>query len=464
MKLLNTSELLGLKIIIVGCGKVGTTLVSQLIQEGHDITIIDTNSTKVQEIVNLYDVMGITGNGASYTIQCEAGIEEADLLIAVTGSDELNMLCCTVAKRVGNCAAIARVRTPDYSQEIGYLREKLGLALIINPELEAAREAASILGMPGALEIDSFAHGQSELIKFRIEEGNELAGQTLSNIDQKKMDSILICGVERDGEVFIPSGNFVLNEGDTISVLGTRKSVRRFISQIGMRSKAVHNAMIIGGGKAAYYLASNLLNMGIAVKIIEKDKSRCEELSVLLPKAIIINGDGSDEELLKEEGIETIEAFIPLTGIDEENIMLTLHAKMVSKAKVITKINRINFTHVIESLDLGSVIYPKYITAQAIVAYVRATKNSKGFSNIETMYHLFGQKAEAIEFIVGENNAATNIPLMELPLKKDLLVSCINRGGKTIIPRGQDIIRKGDSVVVITTHTGFKDITDILQK
>lgn len=463
MALFNKKDKNGLNIIIVGCGKVGSTLIDQLTKEGHDISIIDNNSAKIQELTNLYDVMGVVGNGASFTVQKEAGVDDADLLIAVTGSDELNMLCCTVAKRVGNCAAIARVRTPDYSQEIGYLREKLGLAMIINPEQEAATEAARILGMPFAIEVDSFAHGQAELVKFKVPEDNKLDGKALFNLDKNQSESVLICGVERNGEVFIPSGNFVIQAGDLVSVLGTRKSIRKFMGYIGIQTHSVRNSMIIGGGKAAYYLANELIHMGIAVKIIERDRNRCEELSTLLPKAIIINGDGSEEELLKEEGIEGIESFIPLTGIDEENIMLTLHAKQVSQAKIITKINRINFSNVINSLDLGSVIYPKYITSEAIIAYVRAKRNSLGSSNIETLYHIFNQQAEAIEFKVTDAEKIIDIPLMDLSLKKNLLVSCITRGGKVIIPRGQDCIKKGDSVVVITTNTGFKDITDILK-
>ena len=390
----------GLKIIIVGCGKVGTTLVEQLSKEGHDIIIIDKNAKKVQEIANIYDIMGIVGNGASYSVQMDAGIEDTDLIISVTESDELNLLCCTVAKQVGDCAAIARVRTPDYSKEAGYLREKLGLAMIINPELEAAREAARILFLPSALEVNSFAHGQAELIKFAI-------------------------------------------------------------SHIGFETKQVKNTMIIGGGKAAYYLAKNLLDVGIDVKIIESNKERCEELSILLPKAIIINGDGTDQELLREEGLPYVESFVPLTGIDEENILLTLHTRQVSKAKVITKINRINFKDVIAKLDLGSVIYPRYITSEAIIAYVRARQASLD-SNIETLYHMFDHRVEAIEFRVYEESAVTNIPLKDLALKKDLLFCFINRNGAIILPNGQDSIQVGDTVMVVTTHTGFNDLRDIL--
>lgn len=455
-------DIQGLRIIIVGCGKVGATLVEQLSKEGHDLTLIDKNAQKIQELTNLYDVMGIVGNGASYSTQMEAGIDETDLIIAVTDSDELNLLCCTVAKRVGNCAAIARVRTPDYSKEVDYLREKLGLAMIINPELEAARETARILYLPTALEVNSFAHGQAELIKFKIPEGSILDGLEIMSLSKNISSKVLICAVERDGEVYIPSGNTRLQKGDVISMVASRKMVKSFLVDIGFKTRRVKDTMIIGGGKAAYYLAVQLLHMGISVKIIEKSRERCEELSILLPKAIIINGDGTDEELLKEEGIETVQSFVPLTGIDEENIMLTLHARQISNAKVITKLNRVQFKNVIGELDLGSVIYPRYITSEAIIAYVRAKKDSKN-SNIETLYHMFDHRVEAIEFRVEKQSEVTDIPLMELSLKKNLLISFINRNGTIIIPGGNDCIRVGDTVMIVTTHTGFNGIKDILK-
>lgn len=452
----------GLSIIIVGCGKVGSTLIEQLSREGHDITVIDKNAQKIQELTNLYDIMGIVGNGASYSTQMEAGIEETDLIIAVTESDELNLLCCTVAKRVGNCAAIARVRTPDYSKEVNYLREKLGLAMIINPELEAAKEMARILYLPTTLEVNSFAHGQAELIKFKIPEGNVLDGVEIMSLGRNISTKVLICTVERDGEVYIPSGNTKLHKDDVISVVASRKLVKSFLEDIGFKTKRVRDTMIIGGGKAAYYLAVQLLHMGISVKIIESNRERCEELSALLPKAIIINGDGTDEELLKEEGIEETQSFVPLTGIDEENIMLTLYARQVSDAKVITKLNRIQFRDVIGQLDLGSVIYPRYITSEAIIAYVRAKKDSKN-SNIETLYHMFNHRVEAIEFLVEKKSEVTDIPLMDLSLKKNLLISFINRNGTIIIPGGNDCIKVGDTVMIVTTHTGFNGIRDILK-
>lgn len=451
----------GLNIIIVGCGKVGRALVEQLSKEGHYITIIDKNPEKIQSLTNLYDIMGIVGNGASYSVQMEAGIEDADLIISVTDSDELNLLCCTVAKQVGDCSAIARVRTPDYSKEVSYLRDKLGLAMIINPELEAAKEAARILYLPTALEINSFAHGQAELIKIKVPVGNTIDGMTIAHLGRKIAPNILICAVERDGEVTIPAGDFTIQRGDIISFAASRKVAKQFLEDIGFKTNQVGNTMIIGGGKSTYYLAKLLMNMGIEVKIIESNRQKCEELSILLPKAIIINGDGTDEELLKEEGIETAESFVPLTGIDEENVMLTLYARKVSKAKVITKINRMTFKTVLNDLDLGSVIYPRYITSEAIVAYVRAKRASRG-SDIETLYHIFDSKAEAIEFRIREESLVTDVCLANLSLKKNLLIAFINRNGKIIIPSGNDCIRVGDTVTIVTTHTGLKDIRDIL--
>ena len=454
----------GLKIIIVGCGKVGSTLVEQLDKEGHDITVIDTNATVVQDICNQFDVIGFTGNGASYSVQKEAGIYSADLIIAVTNSDELNLLCCTIAKRVGNCNAIARVRNPEYNTEINYLRGKLELAMIINPEYEVAREAARILALPSALDISPFAHGQAELIRFKVPANNVLDNMKIADIGQAIAGEVLICAIERDGEVFIPSGDSVLKTGDVISFVSARKKTRKFLEKIGFQTKRVKDTMIVGGGKASYYLAKQLLRMGISVKIIEQDRAKCEELSILLPEPIIINGDGTDQDLLKEEGLPYAESFVPLTGIDEENILLSLFAQQESNAKVITKVNRTAFNNIINQLDLGSILYPRYITTEAIIAYVRARANSKDNNNIDTLYHLFNNRVEAIEFSITEESDVTNISLKDLTIKKGVLVSFINRNGSIIIPSGSDCIKLGDTVMVVTTHTGFYDICDILQR
>lgn len=453
----------GLNIIIVGCGSVGATLVEQLSAEGHDITVIDKNPAKVNELTDMYDIMGVIGNGASFGVQIEAGIKEANLIIAVTASDELNLLCCTVARRVGNCAAIARVRDPDYSIETGYLREKLGLAMIVNPELEASREITRILCLPTALEVDAFAHGQAELIKFKISKGNILDGISVSSIGART-ENILVCAVERGGRVFIPKGDDVIMAGDIVSIVAQRKVARAFFKKIGSKSHQVKDTLIVGGGTSAYYLAKQLILLGTKVTIIERKKERCDRLSDLLPNAIIINGNGTDEDLLREEGIESVESFVPLTGNDEQNIMLTLYAKRVSKAdcKVVTKVGHITFYDVINNLDLGSVIYPRYITAEAIIAYVRAKTASRS-SEIETLSYMFEQRVEAIEFSVDESyESLTDVPLMELDLKENILIAFINRHGKIIIPSGQDCIKPGDTVMIVTTQKGFSEISDIL--
>ncbi len=457
----------GLSIIIVGCGKVGQTLTEQLSNEGHDITVIDKNAEKVNTLSSTYDVMGLVGNGASYSVQVEAGIENTDLFIAVTESDELNLLCCTVARRVAGCAAIARVRTPDYSQESSYLQEKLGLAMIINPELETAREIARTLSLPTALEVAPFAHGQAEMITLKIPGGNLLDGMKLwdmnRSIPEEILSNVLICVIERDGQVHIPSGNFQMAAGDIISFVSTTRVARQFLRTIGFKTRQVRSCTIIGGGKAGFYLAQELTQMGIDLKIIEKNYKRCTELHDLLPKANVICGDGTDQDLLREEGLEFAESFVPLTGIDEENILLTLHAKQVSNAKVITKINRVTFRNVINTLDLGSVIYPRYITSEAIIAYVRAKANSMN-SNVETLNYLFDNRIEAIEFRVNEASAATGTKLKDLKprMKKDILIAFINRDGRILIPSGNDSIEVGDTVMVVTSHTGFDDIRDIL--
>lgn len=453
----------GLRIIVVGCGKVGITLVDRLSKEGHDIIIVDKNQDILDSLTNMYDIMGIKGNGASYSTQMEAGIEDADLLIAVTGSDELNLLCCTIAKQVADCAAIARVRTPDYSKESQYLQEKLGLAMIINPEYEAAREMASILALPNTLEVISFAHGQAEMIEFDIHAKNILNGLALKDLNSHISVSALVVAVKRGNDVFIPTGDTVFAANDIIYIVGAKRFARTFLHDIGVKTRQVKDCLIVGGSKASYYLAKILMQNKIDVRIIEQDKKTCEELSVMLPGATMINGDGSDEALLREEGIEYAESFVPLTGIDEENVLLTLYANQVSNAKVITKINRIGFDNVLSQLNLGSVIYPKHITAESIIAYVRAKSASGDEKNILTLYHLFDQKVEAIEFNITEKSKATGVPFSVLQFKDNVVIATINRNGRIIIPSGSDTIEVGDTVMVVTTHTGFASIVDTLR-
>ncbi len=453
----------GLSIIIVGCGKVGLTLASRLSSENHDIAVIDQSADKVEAATSAYDVIGIVGNGASFKVQQEAGIENADILIAVTDSDELNLLCCLVAKRAGRCDVIARVRTPDYSEESEYLQEQLGLAMIINPDQESANAISRILYLPTALDVTPFAGGQAELVRVKLPKDNVIIGKKIYELGQEGfLNEVLISAVERDKKITIPDGLFELQEGDIISFISPVRAGRDFLNRIGFQTNQVRSTLIIGGGRSGYYLAKQLIDDKKHVTIIESKRERCEELSILLPKAVVINGDGISEDLLKEVGIEHVESFVPLTGLDEENILLTLHAREVSDAKVITKINRITLDNVISNLELGSVIYPKYVTADAILRYVRA-KTASMNSNIESLYHLFDNRAEAIEFHVGASSRIIGKPLANLPLKQNILVACIHRGDDILIPGGHDMIEADDSVIVVTTNSGYTDIEDILK-
>ena len=451
-----------MKIIIVGCGKVGLTLTEQLNNEGHDITVIDKDGAKLRTVTDNIDVMGVEGNGAIYQVQMEAGIRETDLLIATTNSDELNMLCCLIAKKAGNCHTIARIRNPEYANEVRYIREELNLSMAINPEQAAAREIARLLKFPSVIKIDTFSKGRVELMKFIIPQDSVLNDMPVYQVAPKLHCSILICAVERAHEVIIPDGNFHLKSGDTISFVAAPAQATEFFKQVGIANTTIKSAMFVGGGKITYYLAKMLEETKIKVKIIEQDLARCNELSELLPKAMIIHGDGSDQQLLLEEGICQTEAFASLTGFDEENIMLSLFAATMTRGKLVTKINRIAFEDVIQQLNLGSIIYPKLITADSIVRYVRAMQNSMG-SNVETLYKIVANKAEALEFRVGKESSLIGKPLEKLSFKDNLLIACINRNGKIITPRGKDTIEQGDSVIVVTTHSGLKDLKDILK-
>lgn len=451
-----------MQIIIVGCGNVGTTIAQQLSKEGHNITVIDMDGHKVEAVANHYDVMGIVGNGASFSVQNEAGIEKADLMIAVTASDELNMLSCLIAKKAGDCSTIARVRNPLYNKEIAFIKEELGLSMVINPEYAAACEIARLLKFPSAIKVDTFAKGRMELLKCKINEGSILHGRPLTYLSSGLHCDVLICTVQRGDEVFIPDGNFELREKDVISVVASPKKANEFFRKIGMATNRIKSCMIIGGGETTYYLAQQLLPMGIEIKIIEQNKERCNELSELLPQALVIHGDGTDRNLLYEEGLPRIHAFVSWTSMDEENIMLSLFAKSVSKAKTITKVHRIDYDEIIENLDLGSVLYPKNITAEYILQYVRARQNSIG-SNIETLYQLIEDKVEALEFRVSKQSKLVGVPLKKLRLKENLLIAGINRKRMSITPGGQDTIEVGDTVVVVTTNQGFHDLEDILR-
>lgn len=448
-------------IIIVGCGKVGQTLAEQLNEEGNNITVIDLLPSKVNETAARYDVLGVVGNGATHITQQEAGIRTADLLIAVTGSDELNLLCCLIAKKAGNCQTIARVRSPQYSTEAPYLKEELGLAMVINPEQAAAAEIARVLRFPSALKIDTFAKGRVELLKFQLPEGSPLEGLAVKEISTKLHCDVLVCTVERGDSAYIANGDFRFMEKDVVSMIASPKNANTFFKQIKYRTNSVKDVMIVGGGNITHYLCEILNRSGIDMKVIEMDRDRCEELAEELEHVKVINGDAVDQQVLYEEGIENTGGFVALTNLDEENILLSLFAKSVSKCKLITKVNRIDFDDVIRHLEIGTVIYPKNITAESIVRYVRAMKNTIG-SNVETLYTIIKGKADAAEFIIKENSPVIGKKLMEMKLKPNVLVASILRDRKVIIPRGGDTIEVGDSVIIVSNFA-LHDIADILE-
>lgn len=450
-----------MKIVIIGDGKIGSVLAARLSAENHEVTLIDRHSVPLTQSNNDLDVMIVEGDGASHEIQREAGVDQADLVIACTGADELNLLCCLIAKKLGAKHTIARVRNPSYVNVFSLIKDDLGLSMTINPELMCATEMARLLRFPSAIKIDTFSKGHVEILKLQITEESPLNG--LAMFDMGKFKSkVLICAVERgERDVFIPSGNFRLQAGDRISIVASPKEAQRFFRQAGVAKSKVRQAMIIGGGRMGFYLGRLLLDAGMEVKIIETDELRCQELSQQLPEATIIHGDGTDQRLLLEEGIEHMDAVIAMTGIDEENILLSLYGKRTTHAKIITKINRDSYDGIVDSLELGSVFYPRSICADNVVRYVRAMQASDAYASMETLCKIAGDKVEAMEFRVTASADFCGIPLQQLKLKDSLLIGCISRGGKIITPRGSDTIEVGDSVIVVTTHSGLQTLDDI---
>ena len=455
-----------MNIIIVGCGKVGTALVMTLSKENHNISVIDTDTEVLDQIASIVDILGVTGNGASLNVQKEAGIEDAEILIATTETDEINLLCCMIAKKANkDIKTIVRVRNPIYLDEVNFFREELGLTLVINPERAAAREISRILRFPSAMKIDTLSGGRVDILKFRIGEDSPLSGKRIMDLSQEIRNSIQICAVERGDSVIIPNGSTVLNTGDRISFIASPLNATNFFNTIHIETNAVKDTMIIGGGKLAFYLGRMLLDIGIDVKIIDRDKARCMELEDALRGATVINGDGTEEAVILEEGLETTQSLVALTNIDEENILLSLYAKKHNpKAKIITKVNRMMFDSIVEEIDIGTIIHTRSVVADIVTATVRAMQNSKGRSQVETMINLLDGKAEALEFVIRELSEVTDVPLSELKLRDDLIIACIRRRNNIIYPRGADMIKVGDRVVVVTTHQCLNDITDILRR
>ncbi len=450
-----------MNIVIVGDGKVGSALTEHLSYEGHDVVVIDKDPKVVEETVNSYDVMGLCGNGASYSVQMEAGVDKARLLIAATSSDELNILCCLVAKKIGAHHTIARVRNPEYAQQLHFFKEELGLSLVVNPEFAAANEIARVLRFPTALNMESFAGDRVDLAEIEIKADNPLAGMRVSEIGRFK-SRVLICAVQRGEEVYIPNGNFTLQAGDRIHITSKRSDMITFMKELGIYRHRTKNVLISGGGKMGYYLARQLSETGHKVKVIEIDEQRAERLAELLPKATVVCGDGSDRVVLLEQGLDNQDAFVSLTTIDEENIITTMYASSIGVGKTVAKVNRVSYD-ILQSIGIETAVSSKTIAANQILGYVRALENS-GSSSVQTLYKLVNDRVEALEFRI-ETETAFYIgsTLKELQLKNDVMIGCILRKGKIIYPCGEDTIENGDNVIVITSHYGFKNFEEIFR-
>ncbi|MBQ2780619.1 MAG: Trk system potassium transporter TrkA [Clostridia bacterium] len=452
-----------MNILIVGCGKIGTTILASLTAEGHDITVIEPDRDVLAEVTNIYDVMGVCGNGADSDALKEAGVADAELFIAVTGSDELNMLSCFLAKRLGAKHTIARIRNPEYNDSsLNFLKQELELSMAINPESLAARELYHILKLPTAAKIETFSRGNFEMIELRLKDDSPILGVPLSELRSRYDIKFLICVVQRGDEVYIPDGNFVLQAGDHIGLTASPSEIQKLVRALGLFSKQAKSVMILGGSRTAYYLTRRLLASGSDVKIVDKDRTLCEELCLSLPKAVIINGDGTHQELLLEEGLQDMDAFVSLTGIDEQNILLSFFASAQDVPKVISKVNSPELSAMAERLGLDCVISPRKIIADVLVRYARALQNSMG-STIETLYSLMDDQVEAIEFLVQDEPSLVNIPLKDLQLKSDILIAGIIRQRKPIIPTGNDAILPNDRVVLLAARQHIQELKDILK-
>lgn len=452
-----------MKIVIIGDGKVGYKLAKQLSSEKYDIILIDNNEEKLRKSIERMDVFCVVGEGGSVEVQQRADVPHADLVIACTSTDECNMLSCLIARRLGARHTIARVRNPIYYKQIDFLKKDLHLSMVVNPELIVAGDITRLLLFPDASKVETFVKGRVELVEFPIHCG-KLEGLSLSELYARFQVQVLVCAVESGETVLIPDGDYILKAGDKLHIAASHQNMEQLFKKIALRKEKIKNAMICGGGRVAYYLASQLCNLGMNVKIIERNRERCEELCELLPQATIINGDATEHDLLIEEGIEKTDAFIALTGMDEENIIMSLFASKQSVSKVIVKINEDRRAMMIDELGLDSIVSAKTATADAILGYVRARRNSQCSANVETMYQLLDGRVEALEFIIKSENAYTGVPLKDLNLKVNNIIACIARGRKIIIPNGDDSIQVGDSVVIITMTKQIRDLDDILVK
>ena len=452
-----------MRIIIVGCGKIGVSLLSALVAEGHEVVALDSRQSVLDDLANQYDVMCMVGNGADCETLQEAGIDKTDLFIAVTGSDELNMLMCFLAKRLGVGHTIARIRNPQYNDKsLSFMRQQLDLSMSINPELLTAQEMHHILKLPAASKVETFSRRNFEMVELRLKGDSPLIGQSLMNLRERFKAKFLICVVQRGNEVIIPRGNFTLHEGDRIGLTADRPELWKLLKATGLAKRSAKNVMLLGGSRAAYYLAKMLLASGSAVRLIDMDRAMCHRFSDMLPGISTFCGDGTQQELLQEAGIRDQDAFVTLTGMDEENILVAYYAKTQQVGQVIAKVNRDEMARMAEQMGLEIVISPKDVVVNVVLRYVRALQSSMG-SSIENLYQLMDGKAEALEFIVKEHAPYTEIPLKDLRLKKNILIAGILRDRKAIIPAGNDVILPGDHVVVIAGQHRLNALAEILQ-
>ena len=452
-----------MNIIVVGCGKIGTTVLENLVAEGHDVTAVDVRPAALTDITNIHDVITVCGNGADCEILEEAGVAAADLVVAATGSDEVNMLCSYMAGRLGAGNTVARIRNPEYNdRSLVTMKQHLGLSMAINPDKLAARELYNILRLPAAVKIETFSTRKFEMIELKLKENSPLTGIPLREVRNRINAKFLICVVQRGDEVFIPDGHFVLQVGDTIGLTAVRSEIQKMLKATGTSQKQARKVMILGGSRTGYYLAKRLLAAGAEVKIIDQNRATCENLCELLPAATIICGDGAQQELLLEEGLANMDAFVALTGLDEQNILLSFFAASHNVPKVISKVSRPELGGLAKRLGLDCIVSPRSLVADLLVQHARALENSMG-SNVETLYRLMDDGAVALEFKVKDDPRLVNIPLKDLQLKPQVLLAGILRGRETITPSGNDEIQPGDKVIVITAGRKLNDLADILK-
>ena len=454
-----------MRIVVVGAGKVGRVLTEQLAAEKHDIVVIDQDPDLIESLVNIYDVRGVAGNGGCYDVQKDAFEDGADLLIATTSSDETNILACLVAKKLGTPHTIARIRNPEYEKQLHFMREELGLSMVVNPEKATAREIARVLRFPSAIKREQFCRQRFELVEYRVNEGNPLEGLQLSDLYRNIRVKILICAVARGQQTIIPTGATVLQKGDKIYLTASARELERFFRKLNIFKARANNIMIVGASRIAYYLVKELQDIQKRVTVIDSNAARCQAMSEKFPGVLVIHGDGADSELLSEERISEMDAFVPLTGLDETNIILAMYASQFPNCKVVAKINRPSFADLANQKGLvDSVVSTAAVTSETIARYVRAMQNSFDSDNIKTLHRLVGGRVEALEFNVGPGLPFIGVPLKDLNLREGLLVAGIVRqNGAPVIPSGADALQEGDDVVIVTTDTTLHALRDIVK-